>query len=123
MSCWKDEKKKAEWNPGIDSFVMFGFRLHRIQVTEEKTWRFKMGSEVGGREKGMLGEGWSRQRRRKRMTEDEEYKWKRGRLMVSSIKRIVWKDKLPLTGTIIKPQSISFRECRLSVSWEALDSP
>lgn len=35
MPRWED-KIKAEWIPGIDSFVMFGFWLHIIHMTEEK---------------------------------------------------------------------------------------
>lgn len=57
------------------------------------------------------------------MWADEEYKWKRGWLLVSSNERITWKDKEALTGRIRKPRSVSLSRHRLSVSWVELDFP
>lgn len=49
---------------GIDSFVLFGFRLHWIHVTEEKRLRKRWAAKPGEGREGKLGEG--RQRRGKK---------------------------------------------------------
>lgn len=133
LECWNDKDKSwiGGWNEGwmdpwdwqlCDVRIQAALNSHdrrkkkRLGGVRDRQWSW------GKRE--MRG-SWGRVGREegRGMWADEEYKWKRGWLLVSSNERITWKDKEALTGRIRKPRSVSLSRHRLSVSWVELDFP